>query len=298
MVWQGELAELKEKPSKAISHYINVLRFGDTLANERCLNRLLLKMPLEFIGLASLIRILSELSIAEESLRVILTTLIEYHGRDIDFCVMMEDYYQSVIMYNVADLVESKFEAVSSWDAWLESSWFSKYIYDYRYDVEKLRKALEIYRKVRPAEYWRLPPEVKDDDAFDKRVGLTYGELSLVWAMVLRPGTFTLCLAETEVLWRGAIALSGIRLFQAREGRLPENLGELGDLVPKNLLIDPFSGKNLVYRVEGADFYLYSVGVDGVDNRARDAVPCYDNEAWRGSIDIVFHAPAADKKDK
>jgi len=102
-------------------------------------------------------------------------------------------------------------------------------------------------------------------------------------------------LVDSEVIWRGAIALAGIRLFEARNGKLPQNIEELGNLVPKDLLIDPFSGGNLIYRLAGNDFYLYSAGYDGVDHRGIGDVQIYEKDyGWEEMSDIIFHAPAED----
>jgi hypothetical protein len=57
-----------------------------------------------------------------------------------------------------------------------------------------------------------------------------------------------------------------IERFRRSQGRLPQKLDEL---VPKflgALPIDPFSGASLHYRVDAAEYVVYSVGIDGVDD--------------------------------
>ena len=57
-----------------------------------------------------------------------------------------------------------------------------------------------------------------------------------------------------------------IRLFQKKNGRLPQSLEELVpeylDVVP----LDPYTDNPLIYRVTGDDYALYSVGTDRTDN--------------------------------
>ena len=78
---------------------------------------------------------------------------------------------------------------------------------------------------------------------------------------------------------------------------MPENLDELGEFVPEEMLIDPFSGKRLVYKRKGDNFCLYSVGLDGVDNKCEDTRKPFETKADEGEPDdIIFHAP--DKKDE
>jgi hypothetical protein len=60
-----------------------------------------------------------------------------------------------------------------------------------------------------------------------------------------------------------AIAL---RLFRIKNGHYPAALSELVPEFLNKLPIDPFSGKDFIYRVEGNGFIVYSVGFTGVDH--------------------------------
>jgi len=53
---------------------------------------------------------------------------------------------------------------------------------------------------------------------------------------------------------------------KARTGQFPDSLGELKGTTTAQARKDPFSGKDFVYRAEGQDFVLYSVGKDMNDN--------------------------------
>lgn len=171
--------------------------------------------------------------------------------------------------------------------------------YGFRHDVNIYRESRDLYRDVEPARYYSLPAVLKDDNALSQKLGVSHddGSFTSVWLTTSLYQRMVAQFAATETLWRGAIAMAGIRLFEARQGRLPKNLEELGDLVPKELLTDPFSGKNLVYRLAGDDFYLYSVGLDGVDGKPAKAVPYFDEteEDPDDLPDIIFHAPRQNK---
>lgn len=66
------------------------------------------------------------------------------------------------------------------------------------------------------------------------------------------------CVAHTRIL-----ALSAWAMARAKaHGRSSPNLSSL----PKTLTTDPYSGTPFIYVVSGADFRLYSVGVDGKDD--------------------------------
>jgi hypothetical protein len=163
--------------------------------------------------------------------------------------------------------------------------------------VQVYRNAAEIWREIDPAKYYAFPPEAKSKETFLEAIGAHRGRVRIIGM-----GLFPLCerverLAVTETLWRGAIALPGVRLFEAQNGRLPKNLKELGNFVPEEFFIDPFSGKEIIYRLEGNDFYLYSVGVDGVDGNAASAIPYFkEKKSAYDQPDIIFHTPSALKK--
>lgn len=64
-----------------------------------------------------------------------------------------------------------------------------------------------------------------------------------------------------------------LRRWRVEQGHPPTRLE---DLVPKYLgkvPEDPFSGRPLIYRPQGTNWLLYSIGPDGVDNGGRPAAP-------------------------
>ena len=73
---------------------------------------------------------------------------------------------------------------------------------------------------------------------------------------------------------------------------MPKNLAELGSLVPKELLTDPFSGKELCYRVVKGDFLLYSTGYNGADDKGTQGHRFFEEGQSREDMpDIIIHAP-------
>lgn len=298
---KGDLAKFDGKKTEALKEYLNALRLGRTLANERFMISAMIEVAVLNIGLRPLTEAFSTTSLAEEDLGKTLETLIKLHGRRGDFYHLVEADYHCGMAYVATAIIEgtgSYSELGWGYDP-LSGIRFSKYIYNHRADIEKYRKVLGIYRGVDPVRYYELPPEAKDGEAFNEEIGLSLEERSLAALMIPNFHRALIACVETEVMWSGAIAMAAIRLFEARNGRLPKNLAELGGLVPKDLLTDPFSGKNLIYRLAGNDFYLYSVGLDGVDGKPVNVSPYFvKGEPHPGSApDVIFHVPAA-KNDK
>jgi hypothetical protein len=196
------------------------------------------------------------------------------------------DYYSFLMV--VADVIEGKLGPADG---------VLKYFYNFRYDIEIYRKAAEIWRGIDPGKYYAMPPEAKSNETFEEAIGMHNTHKGYIASVLPNHLGTTQTLAITETLWRGTVALAGIRLFEARQGRLPKNLAELGELVPEEFLIDPFSGKEIIYRLEGNDFYLYSVGLDGVDGNAASGIPYFKEKKSACDLpDIIFHAPPAAPK--
>jgi hypothetical protein len=78
------------------------------------------------------------------------------------------------------------------------------------------------------------------------------------------------------------------RLYKSRTGRYPDNLEALVPGLLKEVPIDPFTGKALIYRREGDGFIVYSLGTNEKDDGGRstfnvDRLVMFkdDDLAWR-----------------
>ena len=83
-----------------------------------------------------------------------------------------------------------------------------------------------------------------------------------------------------------------LALFHADHGRYPAKLDELVPKYFERIPDDVFSGKPLIYRLEGAGYLLYGVGQDGKDDNGHG----YDDEP-RGD-DIAVRMPVPEPKIK
>lgn len=62
-----------------------------------------------------------------------------------------------------------------------------------------------------------------------------------------------------------------LRCYQSEHGRAPAKLDELVPAYLKHVPLDPFNGQPVIYRPQGEDWLLYSVGPDGVDDGGKRA---------------------------
>jgi hypothetical protein len=83
-----------------------------------------------------------------------------------------------------------------------------------------------------------------------------------------------------ERLLAGELAL---RAYQSEQGRVPARLDDLVTNYLSKVPQDPFTGKPLIYRPQGTNWLLYSVGADGIDDGGRPA-----SRGWPVKGDILF----------
>jgi len=77
-----------------------------------------------------------------------------------------------------------------------------------------------------------------------------------------------------------------LRCYQSEQGHPPARLDELTPKYLSHMPEDPFSGKPLVYRAQGTNWLLYSVGPDGVDDGGKPI-----GRGLAGKGDLFFDSP-------
>lgn len=97
----------------------------------------------------------------------------------------------------------------------------------------------------------------------------------------------------TEAARRVVVTALALKRYHLRHGQYP---AELSALVPEFLKMvprDPVDGQPLRYKLDGA-FLLYSIGVDGVDNKGDASPPEQsDSPGWLKGHDWVWPTPAS-----
>jgi hypothetical protein len=83
-----------------------------------------------------------------------------------------------------------------------------------------------------------------------------------------------------ERLVAGELAL---RSYQSEQGRAPARLDDLVTNYLSTVPQDPFTGRPFIYRSQGTNWLLYSVGPDGIDDSGRPA-----GRGWPVKGDILF----------
>ena len=80
-----------------------------------------------------------------------------------------------------------------------------------------------------------------------------------------------------------------VRCYQSEQGRAPAALTQLVPKYLQQVPLDPFTGRPLVYRPQGANWLLYSVGEDGSDDGGKPVARSAPGGVAKG--DILYDSP-------
>jgi hypothetical protein len=80
-----------------------------------------------------------------------------------------------------------------------------------------------------------------------------------------------------------------VRCYQSEQGSVPEGLEQLVPKYLQRVPIDPLSGHSLVYRSQGTNWVLYSVGEDGVDDGGQRVSRSVSGTVTKG--DLFYDSP-------
>jgi len=80
-----------------------------------------------------------------------------------------------------------------------------------------------------------------------------------------------------------------LRCYESEQGHAPTGLEQLVPNYIQRVPIDPFSDKPVIYRPQGTDWLVYSVGEDGVDDGGKRVVRSVPGTITRG--DLFYDSP-------
>jgi hypothetical protein len=314
IVLRGKLLKHEGKQSEALNEYMKALKLGRPLCKGPEIISVMIDVAIAHIGLTPLTEDLAGHDQTESDTVRVLSALVNLHNRSVTMREITKREYNFSMLW-LADMIEGKiptesafesFFVISSitnmlcegksdrWLVWKKAlvSWYcrtclSTYVHDYSIDVAIWRKWRNAVSGFEPTRYYRLPKEAKEQKALHDMLIAEVGsaDAPLTWLGMPNMSQTLQALVEIEVFWRGAIVLAAIRMFEKKNGRLPENLDELTGIVSKELLKDPFSGNNLLYRNNNGLILIYSVGYDSKDDGGTQ-----NRQSWR-EPDMVIPIP-------
>ena len=85
------------------------------------------------------------------------------------------------------------------------------------------------------------------------------------------------------------IAELALRCYQSEQLKAPTSLEQIVPKYLQRVPLDPFSGKPVVYHLQDANWLLYSVGADGVDDGGEPVTRSVSVNGVKG--DLFYNSP-------
>jgi hypothetical protein len=293
LILKGRLLELDGKDDAALEEYLNALRLSVTMKDEMYIIKKMIEVAVTCMALEVIYEKFENASLTKKQLQKTLGKLTDLYHKP-PKGVFTFEYYTAIksIKYfcegtfdldNISGFVKKYRE--------MQNVRFNRWHADFRSDYELVRKWRNHYSDIDFVDFFGRP-EDKQRGYFAKMLMENHRwdyQHAMHWDSWLSSSTAWCSVLEKDMYWRGAAMTCAILLYKAENGKLPDSLDAIADLLPKKMLIDPFSGKNFIYKTKGNAFQLYSVGEDGVDDN------CTAPPEWvmRARIpvgpDLVYH---------
>ncbi|TET37944.1 MAG: hypothetical protein E3J72_04440 [Planctomycetota bacterium] len=308
-ILRAEVAEHEGRSSDAISDYIKAIRLGVTLSQDPVLINRMIEVSVENMVFEKLLEKIVAREFDKGNLSQLVKAMKQLHPIRKKLSKAYEsDYYHTLstiardiegkLKFEIPDEILTEFppEARAKLRAQMEAYYpkHSAWIHDYSKEWEIAKTMREVMVKADPEKMHDAPLEIREG-TLDEKLGIDkegpyHGYL--IRALSHGAGTGVLSMTDCEIMWRATMITAAIQIFKADSNRLPKNLSELEKILPKKYLTDPFSGKYFVYKIQGNDFLLYSVGRNGKDDNAKNSRPILESHIGFTDPDIILHKPA------
>ena len=233
-------------------------RLGQSLSRSHCLFSHLVRTAMLGLDVFSIQDIINRTTLDEVQLRQLQDTLQQVNQSTTigpalvgEICVCIE--YRK-LNRDVRDVNELMFYAMSltSQDPAMLISDYQRMIAIDKLPIqEQLPKVREIIKEATDTSFLVFPPQIM------------LPAIEKVYAIHLRVRANMDC----------AITALAVERYRLKEGKLPETVDALVPGYLAGVYVDPFDGKPLRYKRDGAGYMIYSIGEDGVDDGGQKQDP-------------------------
>jgi hypothetical protein len=134
-------------------------------------------------------------------------------------------------------------------------------------EVEKIQRRMGINQGLVPYEFAHKKTIYKDYMSAIRKKDVANGIIAVVGASLGRPMELWCAMSTRRQLVEVGWALE---IFKAGNGKYPSELAELTPAILKQVPIDVFADKPLIYKQIGSGYLLYSIGCDMKDDGGKD----------------------------
>lgn len=136
--------------------------------------------------------------------------------------------------------------------------------------------------------------EVRRNEARFSRYQLSKGFNPIMWVMTRWQHWRSIQQAERRhkrviAHERLLVVELALRCYESEQGRVPAGLEQLVPQYLQRIPLDPFNGRPVIYRPQGTNWLLYSVGPDGVDDGGKPVGRSVSGVVPKG--DLFYDSP-------
>jgi len=309
IIAKADLLSLDGKNLEALQEYINAIRLGMTLSSDKLLGAHIVANAVFFNALEKLIILLSEKFFTEVELTSILDQMLHIYDKckeQIELNTILQNdlmlYYKIVVdsidqehsiewIRSGGILPESKQENTPDIEP-------AKYVHDFENEVNELQKLKKLFSLAQEKGFPSIRRELTHLSTARYVNGFWIRDKNLpVIVDIASIANNLKKYALVDTFWRATNIIIAIKLYKMQIGHLPTTLDKITKLIPKEMLVDPFSGENFIYKLKDNGFCFFSVGEDGINNNCEDTrepLEILSNE--REQDDIIFFLPVSGNK--
>lgn len=300
---QARAYEKEQKPDLALEDYLSVLRFAHHLDSQKdfiLLSKLIAVNVRKLVYLPLVQYVQGERLDAQHG-QSLLEALVSWHSQDVGLERAFEEV-QEAMRNTMRRSLEDKGWAKR--EGWANESFYQAVLSEFDNESDKLQDELSGYvrtalRENRWDEYDAQINRLRDEaPAIISPDGLLTLSREEPPARVARKLAARIVQQHSKVATRyyasvaeldTLLAAIAIRLYELKQGRVPDTLQELVPTYLSALPEDPFNGfKPLAYEKKEHGWVVYSLGPDRVDNHGTTA---FQEDEPDKSGDIVLSSP-------
>jgi hypothetical protein len=253
------------KPDAAVADCVQIIRLARSLDSDPIVLSVLVSIALDGIALKQLATVMDRSDPSSDALREAMTALGDPDDRTRFIRALRGDRCAGLEQYSVmlGDSTAPPNRPDLHTIGWLARPIFLADAIRYLDGMGRLIELEGTPRWKARSDWYRLYAEFIQKDE---------GGQEPSWPLPLARWVLTALLTGVQVFEEvvarkeDAQLAIALRLFRIKNGHYPAALSELVPEFLNKLPIDPFSGKDFIYRVEGNGFIVYSVGFTGVDH--------------------------------
>jgi len=280
----------KGQMENALDIYISGIKLTQSLSNEPVLISSLVRIAIDSMMLSSLEEILNKGTVDNKSYTKLVQEIMEEkESRIISFGLQGESILSGLWIYNriskgpIKDTLEHfRLLGFGMGPPEEPGKLIKKYLPFAENDIVFYLQTISSYISLSKEPYWQAKDKLEQ---LEKNL-VTLPREKYLLSFLLLPALSPSYLKEarSDAYSGAAVIAIANRIYRQKHGEFAESLSQLTPDILPTLPLDPFTGKDYIYRKKDKGFIVYSVA----DNMKDDGGFSQNEKGWQGDYDIVW----------